>query len=204
MSNTIVQFPYNRFTTDISKNMVVPGRWFNWVTNGLGMMNIVYDIDSFTDAYVENLPNGSLTLHLKQEYVPSMLGWQATNDDGKNINFNRQSILMINQKSYYLQGYSPTPDAEVIIDYSGPTNYAAVDRLCVWVEVNLDSVGGDNHGGAGTKTKPSLETGSSFPVYSPVADSRRIIRPIFETKKLPGAKYLKFQHTIGLMTIDVP
>jgi hypothetical protein len=205
MADDIISAPFNRYRADPARNAVVPGQWFSWVNNGLGMMAVQTDLPFGEPPYFETNPaTGQITLHVSSESVELAYGWQAY-IAGNAVGLNTQSILQINQKSYYLEGYLPTPALDLVIPYVA-VPWAGVERYCVWLDVILSNSGLDDHDvSSGGANGGGIKYGAEWPVYDPEAQPRRIFRPLYEFVAQEGASRPKlFQHAMGLITIDVP
>lgn len=180
--------PYDLLNGDISKNMVVPGRWFNWVNCGLGMLSVVADLEADVEPYVEtNKLTGQITIHLGSQEADFKAGW-GCRINGNLVEINPRSIATVNQKLYYLNAL---PNIGIV----GSLDFSAVEYLAVWLKCIVDPAGGDNH-------VLTVESGSAFPEYDSVTNPTWIIRPICEIDNSSGLK--KYQHAFGLIVIDVP
>lgn len=211
MSTDVIQFPYNRYHSDPSRNMVVPGQWFRWVNNGLGRMTVMEDLSATEVPYVEVDADGSLTLHLRGVTSDINIGWWTWIDTADRAVFiNRQSMLLINQKAFYLSGYAPTPDASITIDCQSSFSFRGIQRLCVWLEIYLDQLGGSNHDVGQTTISGAaggVKTGTDWPAASPVTTPNKIWRPLCEvvtsTSDTNAVGFILHRHATGIIDIGV-
>jgi len=201
--------PFGKKYADESKNVVVPGAWFNCVNRALGMMTIVEDLETGEDPHVSVDPLfGILQLHFRNTSTRVKFAWAITLLSDELAKIEPQSILMVNQKPYFLDGYlGATPAIKGTITNGAGVAASGLDPhtvdissttlMRIWVRLEADGAGGDAH-------EATLCAGANWPNFEPATSPLYFWRPVGEISIPEGERPFITQHATGHIVIDIP